>query len=768
MGIYQERGYKTYMCRIRCAGNLVTPRQLIKIADLAKRYGNSRVHVTTRGEIQIHRIRLEDAITIMRKLATVGLTTKGGGGHTIRNICANHDSGTNPNELFDVQPYAIALTSRLIAEADSFDLPRKFKTSFSSLAEDGTNCSVQDLGFIAAINEKGQRGFKVYVGGGLGFRPKLGILLHDFIPEAKVYHVARSIKNIFHNYGNRRNNHHSRIRFLIHDDLGEEKFRELYREELAKIYEDASLELEVEPIDNYENLHRQINLEPASQEVEGYQTWLHRYVTAQKQEGLFAVKVSLNLGDLESDDCLRLAMILRSFGENVLRCGQEQNFHIRNIPKKFLKNVYLGLKQLRTLVDSPMIYGKITPCMGAQTCQLGINYPRPATTAIFEHFRRTELTFDTLEDIRINISGCPNACANHWVADLGFFGKVRRVNGRPIPTYTVVGGAKIKTAESRLGERVGWVHARDLPLFITEVLLQFQDYKAAKEQNTSFHEYWHNGGKECAGNLCRSQFNEIPTFDENKNYYFDHGATEIFSTKNIVAEAECSAGIYDMIDVDDKAIRKNLQIIPLWEKGRPGLDDILKETVFCAARMLLITRGVESRTDAETYDLFEKHLIDAGLVGKDHLFVIEMVRNGSSANLTDHQDKVLALGQEITALYQSMDDTMRFPVEEKSFAINIEEKDGTAALGSPSRIAPELQAETKADKFRDLRGVRCPINFAQTKVQLAAMRSGETLEILLDDGKPIDNVPGSVKNDGHEVLNQERVGEHWRVLIEKK
>jgi sulfite reductase (ferredoxin) len=768
MGIYQERGYQTYMCRIRCGGNLVTPTQLSKIAALSKRYGNSRVHVTTRGEIQIHRISLNHTITIIRELATVGLTTKGGGGHTIRNICANHDSGINPNELFDVQPYAIALTSRLIAEADSFELPRKLKTSFSSLADDGANCSVQDLGFIANIDEYGQKGFKVYVGGGLGFRPKLGILLHDFILENKVYHVARSIKNVFHTYGNRRNNHHSRIRFLIHDDLGEEKFRELYHEELAKIYEDAGLELKVEPIDNYENLHRQINLEPVLQEVEGYDTWLYRYVTAQKQKGLFSVKVPLNLGDLESDDCLRLAMILRSFGENVLRCGQDQNFHIRNIPKKFLKNVCIGLKQLRTLVDSPIIYGNIVPCMGAQTCQLGINYPRPATRAIFDHFRRTELDFDTLEDIKIHISGCPNACAKHWIADLGFFGKVRRVNGRPIPTYNVLGGAKIKTGESRLGERVGWVHALDLPLLIAEVLQQYQDYRAERQENTSFHRYWHNGGKESAGDLCRTQFNQIPTFDENKNYYFDHGAAEIFSTKNIVAEAECSAGIYDMINVDDNAIRKNLQIIPGWEEGRPGLNDLLKETVFYASRMLLITRGEEPRTEAEAFDLFIKHFIEGGLVGKNHLFVIEVVRNGSGANLRDHQDKVLALGEEITALYKSMDDTMRFPGEEKNFAINMEEKDTTAKEGSPSNINQELKAETKPDKFRDLRGVKCPINFAQTKVQLAAMRSGETLEILLDDGKPIDNVSLSVRNDGHEVLKQERIGEHWSVLIEKR
>jgi sulfite reductase (ferredoxin) len=769
MGIYQERGRQTYMCRIRCGGNVVTPKQLLKIAGLAKDYGNSWVHVTTRAEIQIHHVILENVIPIIRELATVGLSMKGGGGHTIRNICTNHDSGTNPDELFDVQPYAIALTSRLISEVDSFELPRKFKTSFSSLAEDAANCATQDLGFIAHINEKGEKGFKVYVGGGLGFRPKLAILLHDFIPENKVYHVAKSIKNVFHAYGNRRNNHHSRLRFLIHDDLGEERFRQFYTEELDKIYDDDSLELDVNPIDNNNNLYRQIELAPVREEVEGYNTWRDHYVTAQKQPGLFSIKLPLNLGDLDSADCIQLGEILSPFGENVLRCGQDQNYHIRNIPEQFLKNVYKGLKQLQTLIDKPVMYGRIVPCMGAQTCQLGINYPRPATTAIFEHFEKTDLDFDILQNIRIHISGCPNACANHWIGDLGFFGKVRRVEGRPIPTYSVLGGAKVKTGESQLGEQVGWVHSRDLPLFIAEVLKQYQDYKTKTNADTEFYRYWHNGGKEYVGDLCRSRFNQIPTFETDENYYFDHGATEVFSTKNIVGEAECSAGLYDMIDVDDKAIKKNLKLIESWQEGRGDLEATLKETVFLASRMLLITRGEEPRTDVETYGLFLKLFIDVGLVNKDHQFIIEMVQNGTFGKLKDHRDKVIALGQQITVLYKSMDNTMRFPGERENLTIDMEAKIHRAKSEAVyfSTASKEKKSEQTADTFKDLRGVKCPINFAQTTVQLAAMKSGETLEILLDDGEPIKNVPGSVKLDGHLVLKQERVGEHWTVLIEK-
>lgn len=769
MGIYQERGGESYMCRIRCGGNVISPKQLSTIAKLAERYGDSRVHITTRAEVQIHRVKLADVVFIMRELANIGLTTKGGGGHTIRNICTNYDSGTNPNELFDVQPHAIALTSRLISEVDSFELPRKFKTSFSSLAGDAADCTFQDLGLIAAINDKGEKGFKVYVGGGLGLKPKIGMLLHDFIPEDKVYHVARSIKNVFHAYGNRRNNHHSRIRFLIHDDLGEKKFRELYEKELAKIYGDDSLALEVKPIDNNENQLRLPNLEPITGTVEGYEPWRDRHVTSQKQEGLFSIRVPLSFGDLVSEDCLRLAEVLSPFGQNVLRCGRDQNLHIRNIPEKFLKSLYKGVKQLRTLTDSPVMCGRIVPCMGAQTCQLGINYPRPATAAILQEIDKTQLDFDVLGDISIHISGCPNACANHWIGDLGFFGKVRRVEGRPIPTYNVLGGAKVKTGESQLAERAGWVHSRDLPRFIAEVLKQYHYYKTTSNKDIDFLLYWHNGGREYVSTLCKSRFNQIPTIEEDKNYYFDQGATEVFSTKNIVGEAECSAGVYDMINVDDKAIKKNLKIIESSEKDSGNLAQILKDTVFFSSRMLLITRGEEPRTDRETYDLFLTHFVDSGLVDSSHRFIIKMIQNGTSDKLTDHKDKVAALGNEITALYQSMDNTMRFPGEKENLTINMEAKLDSAKSRADSLSVAALaeKSEKRAHTFKDLRGVRCPINFAQTKVLLAAMKSGEILEILLDHGPPIENVPGSVKNEGHEVLKEERVGEHWSVLIQK-
>ncbi len=768
MGIYMERSYKTYMIRIRCAGNIITPNQLKKTAELALEYGDARVHVTTRAEVQIHSIAFENVLLILRELASCGLTSKGGGGHTIRNIVTNPDSGINPSEIFDVQPHAVALTSLLLSEADSFELPRKFKIAFSSTEDDPANCTLHDLGFVAHINENNQKGFKVYAGGGLGAKPKTGVLLHDFLPEEKIFHAAKAIKDVFHHHGNRKNKHKNRIKFLIHKDLGEETFNQLYREAFDKRIFDDSLNLDINNINNEINQTAECDLAPYRDDIKGFDIWCERYVFPQKQEGLFYIKLPLNLGDLTSQDCFKLVKILIPFGENSLRCGSDQNFYIRNIPEKFLKNIYHVVKKLLSLSDFPNMFGNVVPCTGAQTCLVGINYPRPATMAIFKQLKLKKLDYDKLNDISIRISGCPNSCANHWIGDLAFYGKVRYVKGYPTPTYNVLGGSCRIDGEIKLAEEAGWVHAFDLPRFLTAFLENYLDYKHHHKSTNNFITYWNKNGKEFISHLCETQYNNIPSFEVDKNYYFDLGAKNIFSVKDL-GRAECSAGIYDMIDVDVKIIRKNIKIVEASDTDNGNKKTALKLTVYSASRMLLVTRGEDPRTDGETYDLFLKHFVDTGLIEEDVRALLESMRNGKQKNLTDYQDKIMNLGREVVELYKSMDNTMRFPGETENPAINMESKNDDPQISAPSPKPSRKKKKPKNEinKFIDLRGVKCPINYAKTKVQLSTMKSGEILEIYLDDGEPINNVPGSVKLEGHKVLKQKNVGDYWDVVIEK-
>lgn len=766
MGIYTERSGTTYMCRIRSAAGIITPPQLAAVARCSEQYGEHRVHVTSRAELQIHGTRLQQTPEIIRHLASAGLGMKGGGGHTIRNIYTNHDSGVHPDEIFDVVPYGVALTSRMLAEPDSYHLPRKFKISFSSLATDAAFCHFQDLGFVATKNSIGQMGFKIYAGGGLGAHPRIGIVLCDFIPVTKVYQVAKAVKQVFQAYGNRRNKHRSRIRFLIHDSMGADQFRHLFQQAFDKLITNDSLDLEITPIDNEQNLRRNIDLAPTVDDNRpDYQNWCIRHVTAQRQTGLFSIRLPLDLGDLVCRDVYRLVELLQPFGDNVLRCGNDQNLHIRNIPRAYLPNVYNGLRPLHTLADKPVMYGSIVPCTGAQTCQVGINYPRPATQAIFKQLDQSNLNFDQLAPMAIRISGCPNACANHWAGDLGFFGRVRHVNGHPTPTYNVMGGARCQTGNTQLAQEAGWVHARDLPRFIEEVLFAYQAYQERNPAKATFFDFWHDGGMAFVTDLCDKRYHRIPTLEQNRQYYYDHGATEIFSLKNISSKAECSAGIYDMIEVDARAVHKYSEQFEATVDPHQQ-EIVLQKTMLATCRMLLVTRGADPRSDQQVYDLFEQHFIDNGLINSAHRSIVTIVRANPTTSLIAHQSQVIALGKDMLALYAQMDDTMHFPQENQPSPPKEDERKREASAAA-QHLATDNASAQRVHRFKDLRGVKCPINFAQTKIQLATMASGQRLEIMLDDGEPIHNVPGSVKLEGHKVLEQEKIGDYWKVLIEK-
>ena len=232
-GVYEQRQEHTYMIRIRCAAGGITPTQLRHVARLGQKYGSGEVHFTTRQEVQVHNILVQDVIKVIRGLREVGLSSKGGGGNTIRNILTPATSGIDPGDVFDVDPYAVALTSRMIVEGDSWNLPRKFKINISSGPKDTTHTQATCLGFVATIKD-GKKGFSVYCAGGMGAKPMVGHLLMDFVPDTKIYQVTKALKVMFDKHGNRRSKYSSRLKFLW-KKLDREQFVSYFREEYDAI-----------------------------------------------------------------------------------------------------------------------------------------------------------------------------------------------------------------------------------------------------------------------------------------------------------------------------------------------------------------------------------------------------------------------------------------------------------------------------------------------------------------------------------------------------
>ena len=717
----------------------ITPTQLKKASEIAEQYGSGEVHFTTRQEIQVHDVRIDGVMPTIRGLLEVGLSTKGGGGNTIRNILTPPDSGISPGDEFDVDPYAVALTTRMINEDDSWNLPRKFKINFSTNAEDTAFTQATCLGFVAKIKD-GQKGFEVYTAGGMGAKPMVGHQLLDFIPDTQVYHVTRALKIMFDKNGNRRSKYSSRIKFLW-KKLDRDEFLRLFNEEYDKIKDDASLNLELPDMEN--KAVDSIDLVPETVDTDAFEKWKQRYAAPQIQEGLYSIKLPLQLGDLIREDGKTLTEFLMHFGDNCIRCDRAQNIRLRNIPEAFLGNAYLVITRLKqTLVDHAPFIGNMINCTGAQTCKLGICLPRGLSTAIRDQLSTTDLDLDAIPEFRLNMSGCPNTCGMHHIADLGFFGKVGRNDGNMYPSYNVLAGAQTGAGKTKYAERHGEVAAHYIPNFVNDFLGVYIDAKKSKKY-TDYQSFLSGEGIELIKTLC-GKYKDVPTLEEDDSFYTDFGAKNRLSLDEI-GTAECSAGLFDMLDLDKKMIKKFKKAL-----GEDGADqaDLTSKILFHSSRMLLVTRGLDAKTDDMAYQYFEKHFITTGLVDEKFKPLMALALANNSAEILNHQALVLELADAVNALYDNMDDSLRFKTP-------------------TGDVIVEEDTKKDAGLEKDFRGVACPMNFVKTKLVLETMASGDRLTVLLDDGAPIQNVPNSVELEGHKVLAKTQVESHWEVLIQK-
>jgi len=737
-GVYEQREPDTYMVRIRCAGGIITPGQLENVALIASQYGVSDIHITSRQELQIHYVKLDNIIAVIRRLKEAGLATRGGGGNTVRNIALAADAGIDPNEEFDVSGFAVALTSSLIAESDSWNLPRKFKIAFSGSREDRGYATIADAGFVARIKD-GKNGFRVYAAGGLGAKPETGKLLLDFVEDNQVYQVDKAVKNIFYKYGNRKNRHAARTRFLW-QSLGEEEFKKRFLDEYEKIKTQGFAPLVIDkpqlsPVSG--SLAQEKACNPKD-----FSLWRKRFVRAQKQPGVFSILIPVELGFISCERSLELARFLQAFGDDVLRMTHDQNFLLRNIPDGYLGNIYNFLKITLPDFNRPAIYAGILSCAGASTCQLGICLSRQAARALMRLLDKSELDLDKLGEFKLNISGCPNSCGQHPVADLGFSGKALRKGDKLYPAYNVLCGALITDGRIKLAEQAGEVPAKALPKMIKEFLGIFLS-KASRFQN--FQEYIAREGKEDLKELL-GRYREIPDFEQDKNYYFDWDTDKLFS----LAErrtGECSAGLFDLIEMDLGNIRETRKKLLTAALDKNIKKQILGELVFYSSRMLLITRGIEPKNEEELYTAFLDNFIDTGLIETSFKGLIIKARQKDYAALLTQETQVDDLSKAVELLYENMDNAFNFK--------------------NPASIG-DTHKQQRPRIVRDFRGVACPLNFVKTKIELSKLKPGDLLEIWLDDGEPIINVPGSLKAEGQNIVSQEKTGNYWSVVIEKK
>lgn len=736
MGIYEQRKDGTFMVRIRCAGGFINPNQLKKVAEIAHKYKSELLHITTRQELQIQNLELNDTLLVLQNLKEIGLASKGGGGNTVRNILSSVDSGITVDEVFDVLPYAENLTSKLIAEPDSFTLPRKFKIAFSTSEKDTGYAAFNDLGFIAQIKDN-KRGFKVFMGGSLGSKPMIGYELFEFAPEEDLFYITDAAKKLFSRYGNRKNKHKARLRFVFYK-LGKEEVFRLFHE----IYKEVKLQPDLKYVHKSLGFSQSANLlKPEILNTSEFGKWKERYVTDQKQALLKSVIIPFEHGNVEYTSLIKLAEFTSHFGEDVIRFSMRQNIHLRNIPEQYLGNVYNFLSAIGIDMHSPLLLNTMVTCTGADTCRLGICLAKGAGSALRKGLSKSALDLEKLSDLKINISGCPNSCGQQVAADLGFYGKVSR-NNRMYPAYHIVAGATTGT-NTKLAELVGEISAYDLPRFTVDL---FEQYLNKQNKYKSFSDYISTEGKRDISVITARYNTNIPDFRDDKNYYFDWGSDSIFSLVN-KGMGECSAGLFDMIDVDLNKINTNIDLIGK-TTDKDKINKLLNQIIFSSVRMLLITRGEEPKNNREVYNSFLLKFIDARLISNIYREIITITRDNESYDYSDKKETILSLAQAVISLYENMDDSLQFKIADQQEAL----------------YEKEVKHQTRK---KDFRGVACPMNFVKTKIELSSLKSGDLLEILLDDGEPIENVPGSIIGEGHKVLEQKKIDNYWTVTIQK-
>ncbi|MHB0937133.1 MAG: sulfurtransferase TusA family protein [Armatimonadota bacterium] len=729
-GVYEQRENGTYMLRVRLPAGIILPEQMTAVAAVARKYGNEQLHLTSRQDIQVHRVELDNIHPALVELAEAGLSTKGGGGNTVRNIAACPLAGVCPHEVFDVTPHVIGLTERLLPDPLSYQLPRKYKIAFSGCGQDCAAATVSDLGFISKVRD-GVEGFAVYTGGGMGAISRVGELLEDFIPVSDAYRVAEAVKRVFDKHGNRKNRHRARLRFLV-AEIGIDAFKELYQVELDALPV-APFELPILPVS------APAAGGAAAQPIAGFAEWRKTHVYPQKQDGYVTVEIAPRLGEIDADQLTTLAGIIDRYGERTLRAANWQGAMLRWVAEEQLPALHAELSGLGLGESRLAILRRMVACAGASTCRLGICLARGLADAVTAKLEESGLDLsEGTGELSLNISGCPNSCGRHPVAQIGFSGAARRVGGHLAPHYALNLGGHVEEGLTTLATSEVTIPARNVPAFLVDFLRAFQ----ASPQHPDFDAFLAAGGRQIAEQVAQPYLH-VPDFDEDKNYYFDWGAQELFSLAGR-GPGECGAGVFDLIQVDLASAAEAL------EAGK------LFTATALAARSLLVTRGEQADNYGQALALFRTHFVEQKLVPAAlHPLIERAIGAVHDADpetaFTAEAGEVGDLVAVVRKLYEDMGPSLRVAAPAC----------GITPTATPA--APEIPADLSVD----FRGVSCPLNYVKTKMSLGRINTDQVLAVLLD-GEGAKNVPASAASDGHEIVSLTQDGGHWRVLIRKK
>jgi sulfite reductase beta subunit-like hemoprotein len=460
-GVYGQRQADVQMIRVKLPMGGITPEQIEAFADVIEQYAPlNKGHITTRQNIQIHHVPLPDAAKLIRELSDAGLSSREGCGNTVRNVTGDPWAGVAPDELFDLTPYAGAYVRYFVRHPTTQLMPRKIKTAFDGTAqEDRALTGIHDIAFIARERD-GVRGVEVRVGGGTSIMPRIAPTLYDFVglDDGEYLEVAEAVFRIFDRQDFLRvNRARARIKVLV-DKIGMDEFRKLVDEErkgdwvAERDFDVAGLRLDVDEEERAPAVPE--TYATPNGDLAEFERFQGSNVKAQRQAGFVAVEAKVTRGDLTPEQLRALADLARRYSGGWVRTTVHQNLLFRWVRPETVYELWQGLKALDLGDAGVDEINDVVSCPGTDSCKLGITSSMGLNKAVQERIEAMDITDPLTRRVHIKMSGCPNGCSQHHIANIGFYGASIKVGDHTIPAYVAHIGGNYEGGEIVYGTRL--------------------------------------------------------------------------------------------------------------------------------------------------------------------------------------------------------------------------------------------------------------------------------------------------------------------------
>ena len=599
-GVYGQRQQGVQMIRIKIPYGKITARQLRRIAEVSDEYSNGNLHITTRQDIQIHYVALERTPELWETLEKDKITLREACGNTVRNVTASIFAGIDPNEPFDVSPYAHAFFEYFLRNPICQELGRKFKAAFSSSDADDALSFAHDLGFIPKI-QNNKRGFRVLLGGGIGSQPREADVIFDFLEEDQFIPFSEAVIRVFDKYGERNRRNKARMKFLV-KEVGVDQFLTWVAEERSAVpHNSYPIQIESEQWITTDLYDSKTNTESLD-----YQQWIKTNVIAQKQAGYVSVGIAVKTGDFSSNTARKLADIIEAFSGDDTRLSVSQSILLRHVRKENLPALYESLRLLNMTRIGFHKINDIVACPGTDTCNLGISSSMGLANKLQEIIEDEYENVITDHKLDIKISGCMNACGQHTLANIGFQGMTMKVNNLIAPaTQLLLGGGVLGNGKGRFADKVLKTPSKKTPDVLRWILNDFEK----NQNNETFNAYY---DRKTTDYFYQNLKHFSDTTELQSDDFVDWGAKEKY--EKAIGIGECAGVTIDLVQTLLFEAEESLELAQESSSAKQWSDSIYHaySGQIKAAKALLTTVKAKTNSQHSIKIAFDEHFKEYG------------------------------------------------------------------------------------------------------------------------------------------------------------